>query len=335
VIQSALIGVRPQSRLDSVTRRFGLALALLPIVPASSAIAVLAAEKLAPVPFDGNWWFHLFFTVFWMTSFILVARTAVLWTLGRSGLTALVSLVPFVQVVLNKPLWNTAGCFNISDDFLRAGQHYTSCGLWTWLVVWVWWGMEKTMMASQESRRREMHRRSPWLARLGASVGMFPVVIGIFIIVAVFLETVLKMPWAASSIFWDYLLCATFVLIGWCMIWRKIVLWSDGVLAATCGTWLLFIGAPMCLQFFSLGNVTPFWDAVINSLPIIGWGIWLAWTMWYWPMRVDLGASTSQAPACMSCGYSLQGLKATRCPECGDEPTIDQLWAAAALNAGP
>ena len=283
--------------------------------------------------FDGVWWFHLFFTILWMGGFILVWRTAIIWTLGRSVLTTLVSFIPFVQIVFNKPLWITGGCLNLSEGFLRAGQHYTSCGLWTWLVVWVWWGLEKKIMTSQESKRREMHRRSPWLARLGASMGMFPFILGVFIIVMVFLETVLRLPWAASSIFWVYLPCAIMVLIGWCMIWRKVVRWSDSVLAATCGAWLLFIGGPISLQFFTLGgNVSPFFDAVIHSLPIIGWGIWLGWTMWYWPMRVELGSTRSQIPACMKCGYSLQGLTATRCPECGDEPTIDQLWAASCVG---
>lgn len=318
-----------------MTRRFVLALALLPIVPASSAIAVVVAEKLVPVApapstFDDVWWFHVFFTVFWMVGFILVWRTAIIWTLGRSAFTAIISLIPFVQIVINQPLWKTTGCLNtISESFLRAGQHYSSCGLWSWLVVWAWWGMEKRIMAGQKSQNFRAHRRLPWLARLGASMGIFPVIAGIFIIVSIFLETVLKLPWATSSIFWEYLFCAIIVLIAWCLIWRKAVRWSDNVFATTCGAWLLFIGAPISLQFFTLGGrVTSFWEAVIVSLPIIGWGVWMAWTMWYWPMRVEAGVAEAQVPKCMKCGYSLRGLKATRCPECGDEPTIDELWAA-------
>jgi hypothetical protein len=325
---------RPKSRFDSIIRRFVLALALVPIVPATSLIGTITTEILVTPPagaFDHVWWFHVFFTALWMAGFLLVWRTAIIWTLGRSALTTLVSFIPFVQIVFNKPLWNTntSGCINLNETFLRAGQHYTSCGLWTWLVVWVWWGLEKKIMTSQKSKGREMHRRLPWLARLGASMGVFPVIFGIFIIVMVFLDTILRMPWAASSIFWVYLPCAIIVLIAWCLIWRKAVCWSDGVLGATCGMWLLLIGVPISLQFFSLGGtVTPFRDVLINCLPIIGWGVWMGWTMWYWPMRIDSADSAAQIPTCMKCGYSLQGLKATRCPECGDEPTIDELWAS-------
>jgi|CXWL01.1.fsa_nt_gi hypothetical protein len=312
-------------RPDSVTRRFVLALALVPIVPATSAIADAFVATRVPVRIDDFWWFHLFFTVFWMAGFILVWRTAILWTFGRSGLTALVSLIPFVQIVFNKPLWN-AGC--ISDDLLRAGQHYTSCGLWTWLAVWVWWGMEKTIMAKQRSVHDGTHRRSQWLARLGASLGMFPCVVGLFLIVMVFLDNVMGLPGSAALIFWDYLICAIAALIAWCIIWRKAVVWSEGNVAATCGMWLLLVGVPIGCQFFASGAANSLYDTTIISSPVMGWGIWLGWTMWYWPMRIEPGGSSAQAPACMNCGYSLRGLKATRCPECGDEPTIDELWAA-------
>ena len=34
----------------------------------------------------------------------------------------------------------------------------------------------------------------------------------------------------------------------------------------------------------------------------------------------------ASAPRCLKCGYLLIGLRSTRCPECGDEPTLDELW---------
>ena len=319
--------LRAKNRPGNDLRRFVLALALLPIVPASSAIAVAVAEKLGPAPFDGHWWFHLFFTVFWMAGSIMVWRTTIIWTFGRTGLTALVSLIPFMQIVWNKPLWN-AGC--ISSDVLRVGQHQVSCGLWVWLAVWVWWGMEKTIMAKQRSVQDSTHRRSPWLARLGASIGMFPCVFGFFLIVMVFLDNVVKIPAPATAtlLFWMYLTCGLFAFIAWCVIWRKVILWSEGVIAATAGAWLFLVGLPIACQFFASTAANNMIDMTIMSAPVIGWGIWLGWTMWYWPMRIEPGGSSAQAPACMNCGYSLRGLKATRCPECGDEPTIDELWAA-------
>lgn len=256
-----------------------------------------------------------------MAGFILVWRTAIIWTLGRTGLTAVVSVVPFVQIVFNKPLWN-AGC--ISDDVLRAGQHYTSCGLWSWLVVWLWWGMESWIMRNQFSTN-DSSQRLAWLARLGASLGMLPTIFGLWLIVSVFLSTVLNVTWTPLGLCWSYLICALVALVGWFLIWRRAVNWSEGSFAKTIGAWVLFVGLPIAGQFLGSGGNTVK-DISIVVAPVIGWGIWMAWTMWYWPMRVEAGVA--DGPICMKCGYSLQGLKATRCPECGDEPTLDELWAA-------
>lgn len=321
-----------RNRFDSVTKRFVLALALVPIVPASSAIGVAVAEKLTPAAFDGVWWFHLLLTLFWMAGFIGVWRTAVVWTFGRSGLTALVSLIPFVQIVFNKPLWN-AGC--ISDDVLRAGQHQLSCGVWTWLAVWVWWGMERTIMATKGSEQFSTppHRHSLSMARLGTSLGMMPCVVGLFWIVIVFLDTVMGLTGTTSGPFWAYLICAFITLIAWLTIWKKAISWSEHILAWTCGMWLIFVGVPLAFLYLASRKFAgPFWESIFFSAPIIGWGIWLGWTMWYWPMRVDVSGAAGQAPTCLKCGYSLRGLKGTRCPECGDEPTIDELWAASSAT---
>ncbi len=37
-------------------------------------------------------------------------------------------------------------------------------------------------------------------------------------------------------------------------------------------------------------------------------------------------ASRNQPPICPECGYNLSGLTHCRCPECGTEYTLDQLW---------
>lgn len=34
----------------------------------------------------------------------------------------------------------------------------------------------------------------------------------------------------------------------------------------------------------------------------------------------------SAAPACPACGYNLSGLTHCRCPECGQEYTLEELW---------
>lgn len=37
-------------------------------------------------------------------------------------------------------------------------------------------------------------------------------------------------------------------------------------------------------------------------------------------------ASRQAAPLCLKCGYNMSGLSHCRCPECGNEYRLDELW---------
>lgn len=39
-------------------------------------------------------------------------------------------------------------------------------------------------------------------------------------------------------------------------------------------------------------------------------------------------AARGAPPRCPACGYNLSGLSQSRCPECGREYTLEQLWTA-------
>lgn len=42
--------------------------------------------------------------------------------------------------------------------------------------------------------------------------------------------------------------------------------------------------------------------------------------------------SRGEPPQCLGCGYNLSGLTHCRCPECGREHTLDELWKAHILT---
>ena len=313
-------------RFDQVTQRFVFALTLLPIVPAVSIIGGTILEQHSPAS-DNIRWIQALFSLLLMSALLLIWRTLILWTLGKTALTALVSMIPFIQIIWNQPLWKAGGCSD--DEILRLGQHQLGSGMWVWIAVWVWWGMEKTMMARQQRALRGTARRGTWLVPLGASIGIFPCVLGLFLIVGVFLESTLGISWSPAWCFWNYVFCGAFTLVAWCLIWRKRVEWSARTLSTTLAVWMVMVGFPIGGQFLATGILgTPIWTATINAAPVIGWGLWLAWTIWYWPIREGGFAGLVEGPRCLRCGYLLRGLKATRCPECGDEPTIDELWSA-------
>jgi hypothetical protein len=61
--------------------------------------------------------------------------------------------------------------------------------------------------------------------------------------------------------------------------------------------------------------------------------VWVVATAWIWretdeEHRRRIAAAGGPTVVCPSCGYDLRGLKATRCPECGTECTLDELFAA-------
>jgi hypothetical protein len=81
-------------------RRLVCALALLPVVPAGAFIAATCCDEwFYSSTFDTARWFNLFIAALAVALSVLIWRTVILWTLGRTALTALVSMIPFVQVI--------------------------------------------------------------------------------------------------------------------------------------------------------------------------------------------------------------------------------------------
>ncbi len=153
---------------------------------------------------------------------------------------------------------------------------------------------------------------------------MFPFLFGFFLIVMQSLDVAppfeLCLPFAFSAI-------AAFVV--WVAIWRREVHWSLRVALQTSGSFLLLVGLPIAAQAVFLVQGNDLIDTLVMCLPILGWGLWMPWTIRIWPMKPEALAVDPMGPRCMKCAYSLRGLRATRCPECGDEPTLDELWVGA------
>ena len=121
-----------------------------------------------------------------------------------------------------------------------------------------------------------------------------------------------------------------FVAAYWVLLWRKSVRWTPqrkaftsvaavcaGVVAAVAGSIL----AP------ASGSFGAFVGTVLAPL------LWLVATVFLWRETAverakRLSASGQEAVVCVACGYNLTGLKGTRCPECGREYTLDELFAS-------
>lgn len=306
-----------------ITRRLIYALALLPIVPATAIAGVVVVQQHIGTWSDELRMGHLLISVLFVSGTILIWRKAVLWTLGRKWLTALVACVPFIQVLYAKPLWD-AGC--IDNDILRAGQHEVGIGLWVWLSIWVWWGWERTQMGKdKEATGTSRLRMSGTARRIVASIGTIPAVFGLTLIIAMAIDDFLGAPDSPAR---TYSGGAVVAVTMWVLIWRRGVVWSCGVARRTVAAGLTCLALPIVISFglWNVGRGNDLLQAVAVSLPVIGWGAWMAVTIRIWPLRATSELAEDRSPRCLRCGYLLIGLRATRCPECGDEPTLDELW---------
>jgi hypothetical protein len=54
----------------------------------------------------------------------------------------------------------------------------------------------------------------------------------------------------------------------------------------------------------------------------------IAFLIWRNGKRVAWRRFMQTSPKCLRCGYDMTGLTEARCPECGAEYTLDQLWMA-------
>lgn len=304
-------------------------------MPAVSGVGVsLVNTYIGFGSWDGVRWFHLFFPILWTTGTILIWRSVVMWTLGRACCTAIVSMIPFIQVAVGLPLWTHSGCLgDLSDGMLRIGQHQVLAGVFVWLTMWVWWGVEKAIMTLQgisETTHKSRRVVGPLARCLLASIASIPVVVGVFFVIFVLGDDLVTIsdPWLA------YASTAVLAVSIWMLIWRRQMVWSRGVGPRLVFTTLLCFVVPITLCAMLLETGSQVVNVVLVCLPIIGWGVWMAVAL---PIRrlragVLLSDEGEDGPRCLKCGYLLKGLTATRCPECGDEPTLDELWAASVTD---
>jgi len=126
-----------------------------------------------------------------------------------------------------------------------------------------------------------------------------------------------------------------FIAIYWILLWRRSVHWSKFRVVATILTVPLavlvavLIGSP--LRILDEGLAT-----FVGSLTAIF--LWVTATIFIWTetsreRRERIGSNRPDVVSCPTCGYNLTGLRQLTCPECGDQFTLDELFAAQSSKA--
>jgi len=127
-----------------------------------------------------------------------------------------------------------------------------------------------------------------------------------------------------AALAYSNLVWAVVAILSWLLIWRTVVLWSPATRTTTCGLALAFLGLAVAAPSAPpQGNSGEIYRVMV---PIMAWGWWIIATTSLWQFQeVALRGPLQERLCCSSCGYSLRGLYGTRCPECGEQPTLDEL----------
>lgn len=165
--------------------------------------------------------------------------------------------------------------------------------------------------------------RRMFCAHWGLALSTLPLLLGLVVIGASADSTFFKFK-SAGPVFAP---CAAVAILTWILIWRRHVEWSKRAIHRTTALAMICFAVPISAVW--LFPPTSDWLA---ALPIIGWGVWMAGTIWLWPLKLPASSLAELTPRCRKCSYLLTGLTSTRCPECGDEPTLDDLWRSTAFG---
>jgi len=83
-----------------------------------------------------------------------------------------------------------------------------------------------------------------------------------------------------------------------------------------------------------LSSWQPWVDAGVVLLVLLTAGLMLfaAFLLWRDGYRRGWRSARDMPPKCPKCGYNLSGLTHCRCPECGTEYRLDELWGTPVIS---
>jgi hypothetical protein len=172
---------------------------------------------------------------------------------------------------------------------------------------------------------------SPLIARLLLAIFIFPCAFLIYLVAYLYADEYVALNLStrqsillAGSVTW------IFVAVYWTVLWRKSVRWTPPRQIFTFAS----IPAAAVIGLF-VGTIV----ANLSQNPGLFLGVnsaimtWLIATVWIWrETSAERGqrllAGNRDGVVCPKCGYNMTGLREARCPECGAQFTIDELFAA-------
>lgn len=308
-----------RTRFVPLSHRLLIALGLPWFAIGAGVIAVTAG---LPTPIhDENFLFAFLCSAALLAASFLLWRRFIAWTIGRYLGTAGTTAALLAHLLLWLPLWN-AGC--ITDDLLRMSQSGAAAGLWVVATAFVWWG------AGEAALHGSVRTMSLNARRLIYSFALIPFIPGLWGVVAIAVQQFLDdTEWIMAML--AHAACSLVIVAWWLIVWRASVFATPRSSGLTVLAALLFMTLSTCAALLlpiAERSAGALWLRTLwMTGPLMLTGVWFAVTPLLWPRSTAdemlLKLDTATVVVCGRCGYSLVGLSATRCPECGHEETLN------------
>jgi len=242
------------------------------------------------------------------------------WTFSRVLGSAATTAAVLAHLFLWQPLWN-AGCVTV--DVLRMGQCGVATGVWVGVTAYVWWGL---IEAGSQWRKSSMSANA---VRIVWGLALVPFVPGLWTIVMLALEQfVWRVDWVNGMI--AHALCASLIVGWWLFVWRPAARRTAEVWQRTLAWSAGYVAIVTLCPLLLLLNDPDWMVALWVCVPLMLTGLWLVLTAWMWRIGetplTPVSADVQETLKCLSCGYSLIGLHEARCPDCGRQSTLDELF---------
>jgi hypothetical protein len=169
------------------------------------------------------------------------------------------------------------------------------------------------------------------IARILLSVLIFPSAVLLLVISFIFIER-----WSdfrnEGAVKMACALTAGYMVLYWWLIWFRSVKWtaSRNWLSVACA---MVAAVVSILTGWALHHAMRYDDAIAFCIATLLTPIlWIMGTIYVWhetdtERAARLRRAGADVLACPTCGYNMTGLRESRCPECGIEYTLNELFA--------
>jgi len=174
---------------------------------------------------------------------------------------------------------------------------------------------------------------SQLVAKILLAILMFPLAsLWYAVVVVVLYEGRYRGLWQNRDLPWVFAGVSTWILMAiyWALIWKSSVRWTSERMIWTfgCALGALLFGT---VAGSLLNSIERDFGTFVGtaSAPLL----WIVSTCFIWRENREerterLRAVNENTLVCPNCGYNLTGLSESRCPECGEKFTLNELVAA-------